>query len=147
LIQTLGRQEIDPSAWTYVGAMLPTMLPLLLGGIMFAAPGEIARRAIRIAPEPGGSVGAREVEGIAYAVLGAYLSVEAVVDGVAALAKRHLVERYAAGIGVDEGIGSTAEFVGLLSASLVELGLGLVLVLGAPGIARMRRRVIGLDGR
>jgi hypothetical protein len=143
----LSAREVDASLWFYfVQGMLPILLPLLLGVLMFLFPSEVARRSIGIAKlEAGRAVDSLAVEAIAYAVLGAYLLVEALVDATFLFGKLHLYRTYAGthGYNLSAGLVPPEDFARICGAG-VELILALALILGASGFATLRRKVVGL---
>jgi hypothetical protein len=126
------------------GNALPVLIPLLVGIFMLSFPGMATNVLVggdAITPAPSSAV--REVERAAYALLGTYLVVISIADGFFHYSKFRLYQSVIENRGYFEMPKLLPQDFGAIMATAAQFILGLVLIFGATGFARLFRRLRG----
>ncbi len=122
-------------------SMVPMVIPLLLGALLFTFPNAIANRIIKKS-DVESSFDSKELEMVAFAVLGMYLLFNVVSDLFF-----HLVSLYLANTkGLPYDTGADHPYA-LIIATLAELAFALYLLLGSKSLVAVLRslRTMGTD--
>jgi len=119
-------------------------IPLLIGFALIYFPGAMTTGVLRIQPPAAPeSNDVSLLERVAFAALGLWFSVQAVLDGVHTFSRSYLYRRFIEDQrypGVSGPAISPPEFAGLITAVL-ELAIGLWLLLGNRGLANVLARL------
>jgi len=132
--------------WLLTGvALFSVALPLAVGLILIYFPSAVATHVLRIqGVEPKDAADATLLERVAVSAMGLWFTVNAVFDGVHALATSHIYrrfmeEQYPHATGPAMGPGEFAGFI----VAVLQLALGLWLLLGSRGLANVFARLRG----
>jgi hypothetical protein len=140
-------REAATPVWAQIGLITgSSLLPIALGAGLMAFPGAITNRLV--GGEPVGATmsdAVKKLETTAFAVLGTYLVVQALIDGAylwGTLQGYWLIADLHPGFRP----GLRSDHAGAIVGASVKFILGLAFVFGASGLAALRQRVGGARG-
>jgi hypothetical protein len=145
VVRALSARATEGSLTGYILlGVLPVLVPLALGALLFTFPADIVRRSTGLPASTSPDTAAAEK--LAYVILGAYLLSQAIVDGAYLLGKLRLYTIYIEGHGYASDRTSPAlpDDFARICGSVAEFILAWVLILGASGLTALRRKVVGL---
>ena len=125
-------------------AILPTAIPLLIGVILLTFPGMVTNFFVRgedIVGPP--SKALWQIEGVMYSLFGVYLMVTAITDGIYHYSKFRLYHKIIENPPYLEMPRLLPQDFGAIVSTGAQLIIGIGLILGANGLAKLFRRLRG----
>jgi hypothetical protein len=141
----MNSQGVSP--WVIaLAALFPTGIPLVVGVVLLTFPGKVSNTLIygeEFLDTPSKTM--LQVERIVYSLLGLYLVISAISDGIYHYARLRLYKKIVEDQSYAGAPALLPDDFGRILATGAELVLGLFLIFGATGLVKLFRRIRGRD--
>jgi hypothetical protein len=138
-------QEVSPWVVATV-VLLPTAVPLVIGIFLLTFPGRVTNFFVRGDELIGAPPKVlSQIEGVVYSLLGLYLVIDAITDGVYHYSRLRLYQKTVADLSYHGAPALLPEDFGHIIATGIQFVLGVALIFGALGLAKLFRRLRGRD--